>query len=276
VVRLWDWIGPHDELVPFGRRAPDHEAERPAEEPSPDVFAACDAPPSAEDFWGERAGGLHDALQPPTENREPDGAGDAPVHASGAAARTARPLARLLRRLRPAPASGLHAQRSTRRRVIVAGAAAISVLAATGIALTIGVFGESAAPTAGAAKTQVASVLSDGLNRILSLDLPVTAPRPARAHAAVRRPSLTVGRARSRSHYITEPVHYVPSRATSDAAPPHPSVDAASAQATPPSPPPSATNYTSNRPASSSNASTAPVTPTGESGALGPIQSPNG
>jgi hypothetical protein len=114
------------------------------------------------------------------------------------------------------------------------------------------------------------------LNRILSLELPLTAPRPARAHAAVRRHSLTVGRARSRSHYVAEPVHYVPSRATTDAAPSHPSVDAASAQATPPSPPPSATNYTSSQPANSSNASSVPVTPTGESGALGPVQSPNG
>jgi hypothetical protein len=250
VVRLWDWIGPHDELVPFGQRGTDDEAERPAEEAPPDVFATSDLPASAEDFWGERAGGLHDALEAPTEDQAPGGVGNGTV--------------------RTGLASSLPAQGFGRRRAVLAGVAAIAV-AAVGIVLTIGVFG-STAPQAGAAKTQIASVLSDGLNRVLSLDLRVTAPGPGRAHAAVRRH----GRTRPRSHYVTEVVHYVPSRASVVAAPSHPSVDAASAQATPPSPPPSATKYTSSQPTNSSNASSVPVTATGESGALGPIQSPNG
>jgi hypothetical protein len=52
VVRLpRDWLGPRENLVPFGPRAVSLDAEA--------------APPSAEDFWGERAATIHDALQAP-------------------------------------------------------------------------------------------------------------------------------------------------------------------------------------------------------------------
>lgn len=52
VVRLpRDWLGPRENLVPFGPRAVSLDAEA--------------APPSAEDFWGERAAAIHDALQAP-------------------------------------------------------------------------------------------------------------------------------------------------------------------------------------------------------------------
>jgi hypothetical protein len=247
VVRLWDWIGPHDELVPFGPRGQDHEPERPPEAVAPASFAAPDTPPSAEDFWGERAGGLHDALEAPAEDRGPASAGN--------------------RNSSPVVAPTRVVQRSGRRRVVVAGAAAIVVAAAIGVALTIGSFDASTPATPGTPKAQVAAVLSDGMNRILSLDLPLIEPRPDRAHSAVPRHTLTVGRRTSRPRYVSEPVHYTPSPPTNKAPPSYPSVEAAPAQAAP---------AINSRPASSSSASSAPVTPTGQSGALGPIQSPNG
>jgi hypothetical protein len=249
VVRLWDWIGPHDELVPFGGRGQDHEPERPPEEVAPASFGASDAPPSAEDFWGERAGGLHDALEAPAGDRGPGSAGNG----------SSSPAV--------APTPVVH--RSGRRRAVVAGAAAIVVAAAIGVALTIGSFDASTPATPGTAKAQVASVLSDGMNRILSLDLPLIEPRPDRAHSVAARHTLTVARRTSHPRYLSEPVHYTPARPTNKAPPSYPSVEAAPAQVAPPT-------DTNSRPASSSSASSAPVTPTGQSGALGPIQSPNG
>jgi hypothetical protein len=58
VVRLpRDWLGPRDELVPFGAGA----AEPPA-------------PPSANDFWGEDSAAMHDAVQGPSPESGADGA----------------------------------------------------------------------------------------------------------------------------------------------------------------------------------------------------------
>ncbi len=79
VVRLpRDWLGPRDQLVPFGPRARAHEHERERErehpndprgaEPTPFPFPGGDDAgdaASAADFWGERSDALHDALQAP-------------------------------------------------------------------------------------------------------------------------------------------------------------------------------------------------------------------
>ena len=100
--------------------------------------------------------------------------------------------------------------------------------------LTIGLastLGGSAAPGAGAATAQVASVLSDGMDRILSLDLPLIEPRPDRAHPAVARHTLAVARRTSRPRYVPEPVHYTPSPPTNKRRRSYPSVEAAPAQA---------------------------------------------
>lgn len=249
VVRLGDWIGPRDELVPFGRRGAGPEPQRPPEEPSPATFAVSEAPPSADDFWGERAGGLHDPLQAPAEDRRP-----AAARQAARPGRRARPVARL----------------RARRRVVVAGTAAAAVAAITGLALTVGGVGQSAPAGAGTAKVQVASVLSDGVDRILRLDLPLIAPRPARPHAPARRHSASINRGSSRPRSAGEQVHYTPSRPTI-AAPSHP-VEAETDQPAPAAP----TNDSGSRPASSASASSAPVAATGQSGALGPIRSPNG
>jgi len=264
VVRLGDWIGPHDELVPFGRRAPDAQSERPPDAAAPATFIAPDPPPSADDFWGERSGGLHDALQAPAENREPVGADSGTVCPTAASGRTARSGARLLSRWRP-----------IRRRFIVAGVAMIA-FAATGAALTLGNSGGSAGTKAATATTQVASVLTSGMHRILSLDLPVTTPRSANARVAEARHSARVRRSTSRPRYVPEPVHYVPPPAATVTTAAHSSSEAGTAQAGAASPPPTTTSESVSRPPSTANAYSAPVPATGQSGALGPVQSPNG
>jgi hypothetical protein len=73
VVRLpRDWLGPRDELVPFGPSAPNPDSglidgktigiDRPRLRPLPDELVL---PPSAADFWGERADAVQDVLQGP-------------------------------------------------------------------------------------------------------------------------------------------------------------------------------------------------------------------
>lgn len=54
-----DWIGPSEELVPFGPRA-----DRIAVEDPPDL-------PSASDFWGEHAAAMHSVLEDPNAERAP-------------------------------------------------------------------------------------------------------------------------------------------------------------------------------------------------------------
>ena len=58
-----DWLGPREELVPFGPRADATAAE---------AAGSAAAPPSANDFWGEQSAELQHALQGP----EPVGAQD--------------------------------------------------------------------------------------------------------------------------------------------------------------------------------------------------------
>ena len=273
VVRLWDWIGPHEELVPFGRQ--EQEPEGPAEEASA-LASAAEAPASASDFWGERAASVHDALQAPAKDwpAANDGAAVGAGAAQPTAATRARLLARLRTRRRFALVQPLRLKRpGRRRRVVMAGAAAIAVVAGAALALTSG---GSVRPGAGAANTEVASVLTKGMDRVLSLDLPVIPPRPGRAHPAVVRHKLAVARVTSHPRAVRERVRYAPSAATTIAAVSHPEVQAATAQAGTANPPPTTTSDSVSRPSSTSNPSSAPVSATGQSGALGPVQSPNG
>ncbi len=274
VVRLWDWIGPHDELVPFGRRGREQEPERPPEEVAPASFAASDAPPSAEDFWGERAGGLHDALQAPGEDwiRADNGA----PRAAEQAVRRARSVAFI----RPVGRFAIGSARHLRilagpRQVVRAGATAVAVAAAAAFVISL-MLGGSAAPGAGPADVQATSVLSNGVDRILRLDIPVIAPRRAPAHPAVDRHGPAATRVKSRPRYAPERVRYTPTAATTTTTVSHPQVQAATAEPGARNPPPATTNDGVSRPSSTSTDSSPPVTATGQSGALGPIQSPNG
>jgi hypothetical protein len=280
VVRLWDWIGPHEELVPFGRPGQEHEPDGPAEEAPTVAFAAAEAPASASDFWGERAASVHDALQAPVEDWASANGGAAVDHGSGEPIASTptrpRPFARLRTRRRFALIQALRLQRPARgRRVVVAGAAAIAVVAATGAALAL-TLGGSARPGAGAANPQFASVLTNGMDRVLSLDLPLITPRAARAHPALDRHRLAVARVTSHPRSVRERVRYAPSAATTIAGVSHPPVQAPTAQAGAANPPPTTTSDSVSRPSSTSNPSSAPVSATGQSGALGPVQSPNG
>jgi hypothetical protein len=68
VVRLpRDWLGPREELVPFGPRADAAGATAQAAGRAAHADAADSSaqPPSAQDFWTEQAVDLHDALQGP-------------------------------------------------------------------------------------------------------------------------------------------------------------------------------------------------------------------
>ncbi len=273
VVRLWDWIGPHDELVPFGSRGQDHEPERPPEEVAPASFAAPDTPPSAEDFWGERAGGLHDALQAPGEDwiRADNGAPRAAAQAASRARSVAfkRPIGRF------AIGSARHLRiLAGPRQVVLAGATAVAVAAAA--AFVIGLtLGGSAAPGARPADVQATSVLSNGVDRILRLDIPVIAPHRGPAHPASDRHGPAATRVKSRPRYTPERVRYTPTAATTTTGS-HPQVQAATAEAAATNPPPATTNHGVSRPSSTSTESGPPVAATGQSGALGPIQSPDG
>jgi hypothetical protein len=77
VVRLpVDWLGPREDLVPFGVRASDLAMDA-------DVAVATDPAPSrAADFWGEGSAALQDALEAPSIARhEPPGRGAPAVEA---------------------------------------------------------------------------------------------------------------------------------------------------------------------------------------------------
>jgi hypothetical protein len=57
-----DWLGPRDELVPFG---PSARGDQPEEAEGPIT------PLRAEDFWGESSAAIHDALEPPAPVARP-------------------------------------------------------------------------------------------------------------------------------------------------------------------------------------------------------------
>jgi hypothetical protein len=235
VVRLpRDWLGPREELVPFGPRASSEDAEEP--------------PPSADDFWGERSAAIHDALEAPADSARVTAA------------------ARSLRRF------------DRRPRSTVIGGLAIALLVVIGIVSTVSGPGAARRP-AGGSKVGVAAVFGSGVSRLLDLglarlstDLPRHPPSRADAshgHLAAHRPAPP--RAHRRPHpqlSATPPVSIDTARATTTsssayAATSH--VDTAPTYRSASSPPPS-------RPSGSA----ATVSPTGQSGALGPIQSPNG
>lgn len=58
-----DWIGPREQLVPFGARATETAERRPRSDLAFDAEPAL--PPCAEDFWGEDSAAVQDALQAP-------------------------------------------------------------------------------------------------------------------------------------------------------------------------------------------------------------------
>jgi hypothetical protein len=264
VVQFGDWIGPRDELVPFGRRHRSRAAERTEAplwaEPLP---APSDSPPSADDFWGERAAAIHDPMQGPLSDCPPTDAAPGPDMVG--------PRSRSIRR------------RWT-RRLVAAGACGLVVVLAS-VALGLGLFaaGANRGPNLNAAKLPLASVLSSGVAHALSLDVPRIAPRPQHASSLPAAHRAGATRRPPRTHPISEAVRYTPSPRTSSTTSFHTAATASSARLSLASPT-AATDGAESAPANTSrpgststaSSSTAAVSATGQSGALGPIQSPNG
>ena len=247
VVRLpRDWLGPREELVPFGPRADSQKAG--------EAVSSDESPPTAEDFWGERSAAIHNALQAPADD-------PAAVGTAG----TRRPP-RSLRRLD--------------RRIVAAAAGSLAIAAV----LLLAVLSNPSGPSrpGGGAKTGVAAVFGSGISRLMQLGLgkldidahrniaPQADSRDAR-HTPHRRSTPRIRPSTLKVNHRQAPqLRSVPA-VSIDTSHVAANYDATShAETTPsyrsvPSAPPS-------RPA----ASPAAVSPTGESGALGPIQSPNG
>ena len=261
VVRLpRDWLGPREELVPFGPRATSQNAGGAASSDASPLRAdasqssADEPPPSAEDFWGERSAAIHNALQAPADD-------PAAVGTAG----TRRPP-RSLRRLD--------------RRMVAVAAGSLAVAAVVLLAFSSSFSGPSR--PAGGAKAAVAAVFGSGISRLMQLGLAkldISASRDLAPQADSRETRHTPHRRSTPPPRPSEPkANHRQAPQLRSAAPV--SIDTSHAAAnydatshvdtTPtyrsvPSAPPS-------RPA----ASPADVSPTGESGALGPIQSPNG
>lgn len=231
IVRLpRDWLGPREELVPFGPRSAPPEGD--------------ETPPSPADFWGEQSAELQSALRGPAVREDPDDGPDA------------APAIRFGR---------------VDRRAMTGVAAALIIAAATVVAVVANSLGPGGTPTqVGGSKIGFATVFSGGISSILRLDLGRTAV------ARVATPKIRRTRHES-----------APKRSQKRARPrPRPSVSASprivsyAATATggteTHSETPPATRSAPPRSASRPVASRATVNATGQSGALGPIQSPNG
>ncbi len=295
-----DWLGPRDELVPFGPRAASQEPGEPpstTDVPAPSTDespptadglpTASDPPPSADDFWGERSAAIHGALQAPA-----DWAADSTAAGSTAAESNPDPAAR-----GPVPARAIHLGRSERR--VIAAATAGAAAAAVTVIAVVSILGAGGSPQpAGGSKAGVAAVLSGGVSRILQLGL-------ARIDASVGHEGATVAaqsaalRARRTPHHqrAPKPAHKAPrsqstrpSRRTSievatattaSSSAYHPAgigtYDSSNSTRTnTPTDNPPAAHSSPPHPAAQPTPSRATVSSTGESGALGPIHSPNG
>lgn len=273
VVRLpRDWLGPRDQLVPFGPRAtppPDPEAtvappSAGAAFPSPSPNAAFPSPstdaafppPSPDDFWGEGAASLQDAFEP-----QPD---DAPASR--------------------APRRG----RRMRRPAAVAGTLIVLVLAAWFASIRFGVPG-TGPHTHGGARLNVAAVVTGGLARTVERGLAMVDALAGRSRArSAASPRSGANRRIPHHRSVLRAVHAVVARKSS---PPAGGVRSASADtrqvSTATYEPPGAGGASESfspapvqasppAPSSPSPSSGASVSATGQSGALGPVQSPNG
>ncbi len=308
-----DWLGPREELVPFGPRARSPVPGEPpsttgGSAPSADELTADNAaptggealptagdatptadgllrsdklpsagepPPSAEDFWGERSAAIHGALQAPADWAPAD----------------PEPTDR-----RSVGARAIHLRRFDRRSVASA-AAGLAAVAVTVIAV-VSIFGAGEAPQpAGGSKAGVAAVMSGGVSRIFQLGL-------AQIDASVGHDGATVAAqsaaatARRTPHRerAAKPIHKA-AHSPSTRSPRPTSVEVARTATAPASTyrPAEVGTYTATtevrtttptdnaparsvppRTASQPLPSRATASSTGESGALGPIHSPNG
>ena len=227
--------------------------------PSVDAPRSLDAPPpSAEDFWGEHSAAVQSALQAPAVHENVDGdSGRTPA-------------------IRP---------RRVDRRAVAGVAAVLAIAAVAAIVVASSAFAPGGTPErATGSKVGFAAVLSGGVSSILRLDLgrihvargtaaevrraPHRPPSPRPDHKTVRRRVTPPVRSSTQVVSAPAPAYHPPTTDTSYA------TSAGSTDTHADTPP--ATRSISPRSASRPVASRATVSATGESGALGPIQSPNG
>jgi hypothetical protein len=243
VVRLpRDWLGPREELVPFGRQATTTEAEPGPARPAGPSALIAQPPPSGADFWGERSAAIHDVVQPPGED---------------------------ISAVKP---RGRFAVPAWQRAVTAAG---LAVLAATAIVVLSA--GSGHRVPAGQ-RSNMAAMLSSSFLRVFKI------VGPPRIIVANRLSRTRIRPARHVVHQAppTKPSPHTTSPHTTSPRPPAPTY---AARATPGSAtPPDHSSLSSASPgadASPPQASTPRSTgqsvgPTGQSGALGPVSSPNG
>ncbi len=189
------------------------------------------------DFWGERSAAIHDVVEGP----EPPPSSDPPTRRRGPARLGRRSLA----------------------AACLAGAAAAVAI----VLLSTG----SAPHSAGGTRLDIAAIVHSSVRRIAQIHPPRVVARPAPprtvkhvAHDAARRKRAP---APPQHHTSFPPATTYVARSTPPPVHPtyHPTVST-----------PAPHVYTSPRPAASTASSGAKVSPTGQTGALGPVQSPNG
>jgi hypothetical protein len=301
VVRLpVDWLGPRDELVPLAPAPPESARSEQA------------TPPSAADFWGERAEAVQDVLQGPAP--PPVSPGDsraaAPADRVSEPRRPKRlPLTRWWSgrerpRLAPVHWGGLVAAGCL---IIVAGSAAVISGLATNSSRK-GAAGTAPSTAAKSREPRTAVAAAPAIPALLARPKHrASAPRsthPARRHKRAQRPA----KHHARSGSAATPVRYSspaappsPGGASTPAANPSPSATStpaasssgsvggsstAGSGASAPSSSSSsgsgsgsgnvATHQSSSATSASASQHSSSVSPTGASGALGPIGSPNG
>jgi hypothetical protein len=197
VVRLpRDWLGPRENLVPLGPRAVSLDAEA--------------GPPSAEDFWGERAAAIHDALQAPANahpNSKSAGLAGTP--------RASQPPRADSGRGRPRNAiRGIHVRiASADWRMVAAAAAGVAIAVVVVIAFASSIPSSRAhSQSLGRSQGGFAAVLSSGVSnamRAAQIELSKLRPDTAVVHRAPassgrRTPHVARGRkAASPSHSAT-------------------------------------------------------------------------
>jgi uncharacterized membrane protein YgcG len=213
VVRLRprDWLGPREELVPFGSGATGEGEQRDGELREGDEeqglsaelgAESLESPPSASDFWGEHSEVMHGVLQRPTPIIEP--ASDdshrerkrSPRAQAGIAWRAARELGGVLvgRVVGTGRALGsARAVRSPRTRAIaliavgLVGTAAVTVAVRT-LDLTAPRHTPSAISAAAAHGSGAANHLPLGFHQLLTT---IAERRSIHTQATVRRPQST-------------------------------------------------------------------------------------